>query len=212
MSLAPITRLFAARRLPVAASVSFARYKSSTTGANNDSADQKQPTTTDEQPSKTVNAPGTLTEAQPEGPVDHSTGPYSPVASFPQPRGVDDPVDAASLSGAPVDLQSRTVRIYKPTKPATQSGNWNGRQWKMDWDVLGKGHRWENQLMGWQSSGDSMQGTHIFFKTKEDAIDFAERQGYDWFVQEPNERVFRPKSYAANFLHSPKKLKVIHTK
>jgi len=82
----------------------------------------------------------------------------------------------------------------------------------MDWDVLGRGHRWENQLMGWQSSADAMQGTHIFFKTKEDAIHFAEKQGYDWFVQEPNEREFRVKSYAANFLHSPKKLKIIRTK
>jgi len=31
--------------------------------------------------------------------------------------------------------------------------------------------------MGWQSSGDSMQGTHIFFKSKEDAVAFAEKQG-----------------------------------
>ena len=28
----------------------------------------------------------------------------------------------------------------------------------MDWDPLPKGHRWENPLMGWQSSGDFMQG------------------------------------------------------
>lgn len=46
---------------------------------------------------------------------------------------------ASVISGAPMDLQSRTVRIYKPTKPATQSGNWNGRQWRMDWDVLPRG-------------------------------------------------------------------------
>lgn len=39
------------------------------------------------------------------------------------------------------------------------------------------GHRWENQLMGWQSSADFMQGTHIFFKSKDDAIHFAEKQG-----------------------------------
>jgi NADH dehydrogenase (ubiquinone) Fe-S protein 4 len=31
--------------------------------------------------------------------------------------------------------------------------------------------------MGWQSSGDPLQGTHIFFKSKEDAIHFAEKQG-----------------------------------
>lgn len=87
------------------------------------------------------------------------------------------PTDAAVVSGAPLDLQSRTVRIYKPTKTATQSGNWSSRQWRLDWDVLPRGHRWENPLMGWQSSGDFMQGSHIFFKTKEDAIHFAEKQG-----------------------------------
>ena len=45
-----------------------------------------------------------------------------------------------------------------------------------------------------------MQGTHLWFKTKEDAIHFAEKQGYEYFVQEPNVRAFRPKLYAANFV------------
>jgi NADH dehydrogenase (ubiquinone) Fe-S protein 4 len=82
----------------------------------------------------------------------------------------------------------------------------------MDWDVLGKGHRWENPLMGWQSSGDFMQGTRIFFNTKEDAINFAEKQGYEYFIQEPQSRKSTPKAYANNFLYSPKPLKHIRTK
>jgi len=53
--------------------------------------------------------------------------------------------------------------------------------------------------MGWISSADHMQGTNIWFKTKEDAIYFAEKQGYEYYVQEPNVRAFRPKQYAANF-------------
>ncbi|CCX07921.1 Similar to NADH-ubiquinone oxidoreductase 21 kDa subunit, mitochondrial; acc. no. P25711 [Pyronema omphalodes CBS 100304] len=145
-------------------------------------------------------------------PVDTATSCYSPISKHPVNRSENDILDAAVVSGAPIELQARTVRIYKPAKPATQSGNWNGRQWKMDWDVLPRGHRWENPLMGWQSSGDFMQGTHIFFKTKEDAIHFAEKQGYEWFVQEPNTRQFKSKSYASNFEHSPKKLKMIFTK
>jgi NADH dehydrogenase (ubiquinone) Fe-S protein 4 len=102
--------------------------------------------------------------------------------------------------------------IYKEAKPATQSGNWKGSHWRMDWDILPKGHRWENPLMGWQSSGDVMQGTHIKFHSKEDAIQFAEKQGYEYFVQEPNSRKFAPKAYANNFLYSPNKLKHIRTK
>jgi len=69
----------------------------------------------------------------------------------------------------------------------------------MDWDVLPKGGRWENSLMGWASSSDEMQATNLKFKTKEDAIRFAERQGYGYFVQEPKNRVFRPKAYASLF-------------
>jgi NADH dehydrogenase (ubiquinone) Fe-S protein 4 len=82
----------------------------------------------------------------------------------------------------------------------------------MDWDVLSKGHRWENPLMGWQSSGDYMQGTRVNFKSKEDAIAFAEKQGYEYYVQEPNERKITPKAYANNFLYSAKKLKHIRSK
>lgn len=103
-------------------------------------------------------------------------------------------------------------RIYKPAKAATQSGEHHGRHWRMDWDILQKGHRWENPLMGWQSSADYLQGTHLFFTTKEDAINFAQKQGYEYFVQEPNERRLLPKAYANNFLYSPKKLKHIRTK
>lgn len=66
--------------------------------------------------------------------------------------------------------------------------------------------------MGWQSSGDFMQATHLSFKSKEDAIHFAEKQGYEYYVQEPNERRRIPKAYASQFLHQPKKLKTIRTK
>ncbi|KAI9770568.1 MAG: hypothetical protein M1840_003158 [Geoglossum simile] len=146
-------------------------------------------------------------------PVDRATSSFSPV-----PRQVmdgseeGDVLPAAVLSGAPIELQARTVRIYQPSKAATQSGEWHSHHWRMDWDILQNGHRWENPLMGWQSSGDFMQGTHLNFKSKEDAIHFAEKQGYEYFVQEPHERKFVPKAYANNFLYTAKKLKHIRTK
>jgi NADH dehydrogenase (ubiquinone) Fe-S protein 4 len=160
--------------------------------------------------------------------------PYSNFSPIPK-RVMDgsepgESVAAAVLSGAPVDLQARTVRyatalpphpsdlradrcsIYRPTKTATQSGNWNSSHWLMDWDVLPKGHRWENPLMGWQSSADFMNGHRIQFKSKEDAINFANKQGYEYFVQEPNQRKVVPKAYANLFTHKPGKLKVVYTK
>ncbi|KZZ91246.1 NADH dehydrogenase ubiquinone Fe-S protein 4, mitochondrial [Ascosphaera apis ARSEF 7405] len=146
-------------------------------------------------------------------PVDHGTSTFSPVPKRVLDGSEGGSLPAAVLSGAPVDLQGRTVRIYKPAKAASQSGDWvHANPWRMDWDILQKGHRWENPMMGWQSSADEMQGTHIYFKSKEDAIAFAEKQGYEYFVQEPNEKKFEVKSYAANYLHEPKKLKYIKTK
>ena len=111
-----------------------------------------------------------------------------------------------------VGLTQVSGRIYRPAKTATQSGDWHGHHWRMDWDILQKGHRWENPLMGWQSSADFLQGTHLNFKSREDAVHFAQKQGYEHFVQEPNERRFVPKAYANNFMHNPKKLKKIPTK
>ncbi|TKX21937.1 NADH-ubiquinone oxidoreductase 21 kDa subunit [Elsinoe australis] len=145
--------------------------------------------------------------------VDYRTSSFSPVPM----RVMDgsepgDSVPAAVLSGAPTELQARTVRIFRPAKTATQSGDWHGHHWRMDWDVLHKGHRWENPLMGWQSSADFMQGTRLSFASKEDAIRFAQKQGYEYFVQEPNERRIIPKAYASQFVHSPGKLKQVRTK
>ncbi|KAF8848601.1 NADH-ubiquinone oxidoreductase 21kDa subunit [Acephala macrosclerotiorum] len=145
--------------------------------------------------------------------VDQASSTFSPIPKRVMNGSEEgDVLPAAVLSGAPIELEARTVRIYKPAKTATQSGDWHGHHWRMDWDILSKGHRWENPLMGWQSSADFMQGTHLNFKSKEDAIKFAEKQGYEYFVQEPNSRKIIPKAYANNFLWSDKKLKHIRTK
>jgi len=52
--------------------------------------------------------------------------------------------------------------------------------------------------MGWQSSGDFMQGTKLNFKTKEDAVRFAQKQGYEYYVQEPQARRIAVKAYAVS--------------
>ena len=61
-----------------------------------------------------------------------------------------------------------------PTKSAMQSGDDSTRIWKLDFDQV---ERWENPLMGWDSSSDPVQGLHLQFNSREDAIVFAERHG-----------------------------------
>ncbi|OBT72398.1 hypothetical protein VF21_07489 [Pseudogymnoascus sp. 05NY08] len=192
----------------------FARYGTQTAiGTPITESDESKPTQSSNAP--VARADTKITHNNPDWnvEVDQATSTYSPV-----PKRVMDGSEegvvlpAAVLSGAPIELQARTVRIYRPTKTATQSGDWHQHHWRMDWDILPKGHRWENPLMGWQSSGDFMQGTNVTFKSREDAVAFAEKQGYEYFVQEPTERKRLPKAYANNFLYTDKKLKHIRTK
>lgn len=76
-----------------------------------------------------------------------------------------------------------------------QSGQ-SGSVWKIDWDVK---DRWSNSVMGWCSSADPMQAVNIKFHTKEQAISFAERQGFSWEVQEPKMVKWTKKTYADNY-------------
>ncbi|RHZ46579.1 hypothetical protein Glove_613g11 [Diversispora epigaea] len=121
-------------------------------------------------------------------------------------------ITAEVISGAPEELRYRTVRIYKPSKTAMQSGTHNTKHWRIDFDIMEKGDRWENPLMGWSSSADYMQALQMKFNTKEDAIQFADKQGWDHYVQEHNESQFRKKVYANNYKYSPGKLRIIKTK
>ena len=64
-------------------------------------------------------------------------------------------------------LQERYVRIFRPAKNAMQSGTAGVRRWKIEFDTR---ERWENNLMGWASSGDPLSNMQVDFASKEDAI------------------------------------------
>ena len=55
------------------------------------------------------------------------------------------------LTHALAELNHRAVCIYQPTRNTMQSGTGTGR-WKIDFDILQGGGRWENPLMGYASS------------------------------------------------------------
>ncbi|KDQ62310.1 hypothetical protein JAAARDRAFT_122204 [Jaapia argillacea MUCL 33604] len=130
------------------------------------------------------------------------------IAPLPQ----KDVVSADVVSGAPEQLRHRVVRIFQPTRGTTQSGTMKSDRWRIDWDILPGGARWENPLMGWASSADYMQGTRMSFRSKEDAVHFAEKQGWDYYVQPPTVKRIPPKNYAENYVYKPNKLRIARTK
>lgn len=100
-------------------------------------------------------------------------------------------------SGAPDTFIRRTCRIYRPSRSPTQQEPPELR-WKIEFDTPGK---WVNPLMGWTSSRDTVQQLReqLYFTTREQAIEFAEREGFDWTAMPYHDRKFKPKAFADNF-------------
>ncbi|XP_065836567.1 NADH dehydrogenase [ubiquinone] iron-sulfur protein 4, mitochondrial-like [Oscarella lobularis] len=100
------------------------------------------------------------------------------------------------LTGFPDEHMRRVVRIYSPSKNAMQSGTNAARGWRLEFDNQ---QRWENPLMGWASSADPISNLHIDFDTQEEAICFAEKNGWMYEVDKARAPTPKQKSYGANF-------------
>jgi len=109
------------------------------------------------------------------------------------------PSAPGAVSGVPDEHRvNRRVRIYQPAKMATQSGDFSAGVWLIDYENR---QRWENQCMGWGSTGDAMSNVQVKFNSKEQAIKFAESMGYSCDVDEELPTFTRDarKTYGANF-------------
>jgi hypothetical protein len=89
------------------------------------------------------------------------------------------------------------ARIYRPSKTAMQSGRANTQRWVLEFEPSEK--RRLEPLMGWTSSGDTRRQVWLSFESKEEAVAFAERNGYAYGVEAPQPPAVRPKVYADNF-------------
>ena len=56
-----------------------------------------------------------------------------------------------------------------------------------------------NPLMGWESSTDTYSELKLEFKTKELALDYAQKNNINFEVIEPKKRKITKKSYSDNF-------------
>ncbi|XP_073993954.1 NADH dehydrogenase [ubiquinone] iron-sulfur protein 4, mitochondrial-like [Rhodnius prolixus] len=101
------------------------------------------------------------------------------------------------ITGVPEEhIKGRLVRIGLVTKNAMQSGTDNTQSWQISFETR---ERWENPLMGWTSTGDPLSNMQLQFTTKEDAIAFCDKNGWEWFVEKEKEQPEKVKSYGFNF-------------
>jgi hypothetical protein len=87
--------------------------------------------------------------------------------------------------------------IHQPAPSPTQSGRARTREWLLEFEPASR--REIEPLMGWISSDDPFPQIRLRFPDRQSAIEFAERQGWPYVVQEPPPRRFRPRSYADSF-------------
>ncbi|XP_042868746.1 NADH dehydrogenase [ubiquinone] iron-sulfur protein 4, mitochondrial-like [Penaeus japonicus] len=110
---------------------------------------------------------------------------------------IDTPADITPITGVPEEhIKTRSVLIKKPAKNSMQSGTSNIQNWRISFDER---ERWENPLMGWASTGDPLSNMQVEFGSREEAIAFCEKNGWEWVAEDPPVKPPRAKSYAANF-------------
>ena len=92
------------------------------------------------------------------------------------------------------------VRIYRPARTAMQAGEANTHKWVLEFEPAEA--RTRDPLTGWTSSADTRAQVRLKFDTLEEAIAYADRQGFTYSVQVPHRPKIRPKSYADNFRYN----------
>eukprot|EP00270_Netrium_digitus_P013117 TRINITY_DN4331_c0_g1_i2.p1 TRINITY_DN4331_c0_g1~~TRINITY_DN4331_c0_g1_i2.p1 ORF type:complete len:162 (+),score=35.17 TRINITY_DN4331_c0_g1_i2:69-554(+) len=120
--------------------------------------------------------------------------------SFSLPRLMATTVEAeiGEVSGVPDEHLQRKVIIYQPARTASQQSAAK-KSWKIRFESTKK---WENPLMGWTSTADPLSSvgeSSLSFDSKDSAVDFARRYGWQFSVQEPKNMKQRVKAYADNF-------------
>jgi hypothetical protein len=91
---------------------------------------------------------------------------------------------ASANDNAEVRSQSAVSRrravIYKPARSATTSGRAGTKRWLLEFEP--QSPRFIEPLMGWTGGTDPLASVRLSFPSREAAVAYAERQGWDYEV------------------------------
>jgi hypothetical protein len=93
------------------------------------------------------------------------------------------------------------VRIYQPSKSTMQSGRAGLNVWVLEYEVETK--RGPEPLNGWTASGDTLNQVRLEFKTVNDAVAYADKNGWQYTVLPSHGRRVVPRNYGDNFRYIP---------
>ena len=89
------------------------------------------------------------------------------------------------------------AHIYLPAKTAMQSGKNKTKAWILEFKSLRL--QYVEPLMKWIGGRETQSQIKLYFTTREEACKYAQKQGLDYYVSEPQFPVLKSKSYSDNF-------------
>ena len=89
------------------------------------------------------------------------------------------------------------AKIFKPAKTAMQSGRSKFNKWILKFSD--KKNQLKDTMMGWNGGSSTISQIELKFSSKEEAVNYAKKNGIDYEVLETRERKVINKSYADNF-------------
>ena len=99
-----------------------------------------------------------------------------------------------------MNTSQKEVLIYQVQKSSTQSGTHKSSIWKIDFTNYNEQEsQYIFKLMNWIGGKDTLKTINLRFNSKEEAINFATKNGLNYKVISYNRRSIKPKSYADNF-------------
>lgn len=94
------------------------------------------------------------------------------------------------------------ARIYKYPQKVTQSGSVRSHRWILDYGQSSP--RTHDALTGWIGCQETQTEVRLCFKTKDQAIQYAENHAIAYDLEEPTDRHYVAKNYDDNFSYSRK--------
>lgn len=89
------------------------------------------------------------------------------------------------------------VTIYSLSKNVMQSARGKVGNWVLEYEQTTA--RNPDALMGWASSGDTLNQVRLNFDSREDAISYAEENNWQYVVMKEHIRKVKPRNYGDNF-------------
>ena len=90
-----------------------------------------------------------------------------------------------------------TARIFQRPKNAMQSGKYRTDRWQLEFEP-GEAKR-PDPLTGWAGSGDVRDQIRLGFSSREAAVAYCEKQGWEHVVVPAPEQTLKLQAYADNF-------------